>query len=217
MPSGWCRRAYRSTPTAAGPFPLPPARSTPPCPRVRASHLGRQRAARGYLGAVGQSRAFELAEREESLHEHLKPVPDLRELVAEPLIGGKARGPPPRFRGVPSVPGQESDLRGPEPVAQDVEEGEVLQRVRTDFGLAALHLFVLAGRNQLRVISVSRTDLQEARRSAADTPSMTSLALSQTCARRHRRMWFARGQGRGTRCSSRSRSGPVVSGGCAGQ
>jgi hypothetical protein len=31
------------------------------------------------------------------------------------------------------------------------------------------------------------------------------------------RMWFARGRGRGTRCSSRSRGGPVVSGGCAGR
>ena len=46
--------------------------------------------------------------------------------------------------------GQERDLRRAEAVAQDVEEVEVLQRVRADLGLAALHLLVLAGRHELR-------------------------------------------------------------------
>ena len=44
----------------------------------------------------------------------------------------------------PGVLGQERDLRGAEPVAQHVEEREVLQRVRPDRRLAALHGLVVA-------------------------------------------------------------------------
>src|SRR5205823_9500738 len=58
-------------------------------------------------------------------------------------IFGEAGRPRAGLRVAPRVPGQEADLRRPEAVAQDVEQGEVLQRVGPDLGLGGLQL--LAG------------------------------------------------------------------------
>ena len=102
------------------------------------------------LRAVGQRRAFELTEGEEPPGEHRQPPPDLGQRIGRPLVGRQARRPVTAIRVVPGVPGQERDLGRPGPVAQDLEQGEVLQRVGADGGLAALHLFAVAGRHQLR-------------------------------------------------------------------
>ena len=51
---------------------------------------------------------------------------------------------------VPGVPGEKRDLGRPKSIAQHIEQREVLERVGTDCGFAALDLFALAHRHQLR-------------------------------------------------------------------
>src|SRR3954452_14314023 len=99
-----------------------------------------ERPARRHLRPVGQRRALELGEREEALAEHLEPAADLRAVVLEALLLREVRRPRAGLAVAPGVPRHEADLRGPEPVAQRVEQREVVQRVGADLRLRRLQL-----------------------------------------------------------------------------
>src|SRR6202035_199178 len=94
---------------------------------------------------VGQGRPFELAERVETLHEDLQPVPDLLQRVRRPLAFRISRWPIALIGIAPRMPRQEGDLRWPEAVAEDLKQREVLQRKGTDLCFTALQLFFFAG------------------------------------------------------------------------
>src|SRR5699024_10455711 len=101
------------------------------------------------LRPVGHRRALELAETEETAHEYLEPAPDLRQVIGPSTLFREAGGPVAAGGVLPGHERQESDLRGPEAVAQRIEEIEILELVGADLRLGALGPLAVLDRNQL--------------------------------------------------------------------
>ena len=101
-------------------------------------------------GTVRHRAAFELAEGEEALQEHLHPLPDCRQIVLFAAFGREVRWPRAPAGVFPRVQRHEGDFRRAESVAQRIEQGEILQRVGAYLGLRALRRLARAGWDQLR-------------------------------------------------------------------
>ena len=109
----------------------------------------RQRAAGRDLGSVGQRRALELV-GEKPPQEQFQPVPDLAKLVGAPRPCRQVGGPGTLVDVVPGVPGEEGDLGRAEAEPRQVEQIEVLQRVRPDRLLGRLDGAGCTRRNEFR-------------------------------------------------------------------
>ena len=65
-------------------------------------------------------------------------------------IGVEVRRPVAAFSVLPCVQCHEGDLRRHKPITQDVEQGEILQRIRADLGFGALRRLPFRDGNQFR-------------------------------------------------------------------
>jgi hypothetical protein len=93
--------------------------------------------------------ALELADLEETEQEDPQPAPDGRKVTGPLIHFPKADRPSAGFRVAPGIPGEIGDLAGPQAVARQVEEVEILQRIRADELLGALAGRIAVARHEL--------------------------------------------------------------------